>query len=195
MARSKAFEVDQALDRALRIFWRQGYEGTSMQDLVNGMQINRASIYDTFGNKEALYLAALQHYQARNQAQVQQLIEQHTSVRNVLSQLLENMIQESLSDPEKKGCFVVNATTGLANRYEEVNRLVTENEARMVSLFEALVAQGQHSGEIDAKRCATALSAYIFSSLQGLRVLAVTNQNLTTLRRVKALILTTVFGQ
>ena len=195
MPRTKAFDIDEVLNRALHTFWRNGYEGTSMQDLVDGMQINRASIYDTFGNKEALYLAALEHYQARNQAQVQQLIAQHASVRDVLDQLLEGMIQESLSDPEKKGCFVVNATTGLANRHAEVNRLVTENEARMASMFEALVQQGQNRGEINAEQDALSLSSYIFSSLHGIRVLAATNRDLTTLRRVKALILTTVFNK
>ena len=193
MARTKAFDTDEVLDRALRIFWRNGYEGTSMQDLVDGMQINRASIYDTFGNKEALYLAALQRYQTHHQRQVRQLIEQHASVRDALDALLENMIQESLNDPEKKGCFVVNATTGLANRHEAVNRLVTENEERMAYAFAELVKQGQSRGEIAAQQDPCALSSYIFSSLQGLRVLAVTNADLTTLRRVKDLILTTVF--
>ena len=194
MARTKAFNTDEVLDRALRVFWRNGYEGTSMQDLVDGMQINRASIYDTFGNKEALYLTALQRYQTRNQREVLQLIERHPSVRNALDTLLEGMIRESLGDPEKKGCFVVNATTGLANRYEEVNRLVTENEERMAYAFADLVRQGQSTGEIAAHQDADTLSSYIFSSLQGLRVLAVTNSDLTKLRRVKELILTTVFG-
>ena len=76
MARTKAFDTEEVLDRALRVFWRNGYEGTSMQDLVDGMQINRASIYDTFGNKEALYLRALQRYQNQNQDQLQQLLTQ-----------------------------------------------------------------------------------------------------------------------
>ena len=193
MARTKAFDTDEVLDRALRIFWRNGYEGTSMQDLVDGMQINRASIYDTFGNKEALYLTALQRYQTQNQQQVRQLIDQHSSVRDALDALLENMIRESLSDPEKKGCFVVNATTGLANRHEAVNRLVTENEKRMAYAFADLVKQGQSQGEIAAHQDANALSSYIFSSMQGLRVLAVTNSELSTLRRVKNTILSAVF--
>ena len=194
MARTKAFDTDEVLDRALRVFWRNGYEGTSMQDLVDGMQINRASIYDTFGNKEALYLAALQRYQTRNQRQVQQLLEQHRSVRTALDALLESMIQESLSDPEKKGCFVVNATTGLANRYAAVNRLVTENEERMAYAFAAMVKQGQANGEIRMDQDERALSSYIFSSLQGLRILAATNSESSTLRRVKNLILSTVFA-
>ena len=193
MARTKAFDTDEVLERALRVFWRNGYEGTSMQDLVDGMQINRASIYDTFGSKEALYLRALQRYQSQNQCQVQQLLAQHTSVREALDQLLENMIRESLGDPEKKGCFVVNATTGLANRNESVNRIVSENEQQMAYTFESLIKQGQAQGEIDANRDAKVLSSYIFSSLQGLRVLAITNSDLTTLRRVKDTVLSAVF--
>ena len=193
MARTKAFDADEALDRALRIFWRNGYEGTSMQDLVDGMQINRASLYDTFGNKETLYLAALQQYQRQNQEQVQQLIERHSSVRAALDELLETMIQGSLNDPEKKGCFVVNATTGLANRYEEVNRLVSDNEQQMAYTFADLIKRGQEQGEIGGDRDARTLSSYLFASLQGLRVLAVTNSDLTLLRRVKDTVLSALF--
>ena len=194
MARTKAFDADEALDRALRIFWRNGYEGTSMQDLVDGMQINRASLYDTFGNKETLYLAALQQYQRQNQEQVQQLLARHSSVRAALDELLETMIQGSLNDPEKKGCFVVNATTGLANRYEEVNRLVSDNEQQMAYTFADLIKRGQEQGEIGGDRDARTLSSYLFASLQGLRVLAVTNSDVTLLRQVKDTILSAVFS-
>ncbi|MGB3848686.1 MAG: TetR/AcrR family transcriptional regulator [Tunicatimonas sp.] len=193
MPRTKAFDTDEALDRALRIFWRKGYEGTSMQDLVDGMQINRASLYDTFGNKEALYLEALQRYQQQNQAQVRQLLARHTSVREALDELLETMIQDSLNDPERKGCLVVNATTGLANRYEEVNRLVCDNEQQVAETFAGLIKQGQERGEIGANRDARTLSSYLFASLQGLRVLAVTNSDATLLRQVKKTILSALF--
>lgn len=194
MARTKAFDTDEVLDRALRIFWRNGYEGTSMQDLVDGMQINRASLYDTFGNKEALYLAALARYQQQNQQNVQQLLHRHSSVRGALDELLETMIQDSLNDPEKKGCFVVNATTGLANRYQEVNRLVSDNEQQVIYMFESFIKQGQGQGEIGADRDACTLSSYLFASLQGLRVLAVTNSDLTLLRQVKDTVLLAVFS-
>lgn len=194
MARTKAFDTDEVLDRALRIFWRNGYEGTSMQDLVDGMQINRASLYDTFGSKEALYLAALQRYQQQNQAQVKQLLHRHSSVRGALDELLETMIQDSLNDPEKKGCFVVNATTGLANRYEEVNRLVSDNEQQVIYMFGSFIKQGQTRGEIGADRDVRTLSSYLFASLQGLRVLAVTNSDVTLLRRVKDTVLAALFS-
>lgn len=194
MPRTKAFDPDEVLDRALRIFWRNGYEGTSMQDLVDGMQINRASLYDTFGNKEALYLAALQRYQQQNQTQVKQLLACHASVRAALDELLETMIQDSLNDPEKKGCFVVNATTGLANRYQEVNRLVCDNEQQVAETFADLIKQGQERGEIGANRDARTLSSYLFASLQGLRVLAVTNSDAALLRRVKDTVLLAVFS-
>lgn len=194
MARTKAFDTEEVLDRALRVFWRKGYEATSMRDLVDGMQINRASIYDTFGNKEALYLSALQRYQRRNQCQVQRLLTQYpSSVREALDQLLENMIQDSIGDPEKKGCFVVNATTSLANRNEAVNHMVSANEQRMAHVFEDLIVQGQAQGEIDTRRDARVLSSYIFSSLQGLRVLAMTNSDYSTLRQVKDTVLSAVF--
>ncbi len=193
MARTKAFDTNEVLDRALRVFWRNGYEGTSMQDLIDGMQINRASLYDTFGNKETLYLAALQRYQQQTQDSMQQLLQRHDSVRGALDELLETMIQDSINDPEKKGCFVVNATTGLASRYQEVNRLVSDNEQKVAYTFAGLIKRGQEQGEIGADRDVCTLSSYLFASLQGLRVLAVTNSDLTLLRRVKYTVLSAIF--
>ena len=88
---------------------------------------------------------------------------------------------------------MVNATTGLANRNEAVNQIVSENEHRVAYIFEDLIKRGLAQGEIDASQDAKVLSSYIFSSLQGLRVLAITNSDLTTLRRVKDTVLSAVF--
>ena len=75
--------------------------------------------------------------------------------------------------------------TGLANRYEEVNRLVCDNEQQMAYTFADLIKRGQEQGEIGGDRDARTLSSYLFASLQGLRVLAVTNSDVTLLRQVK----------
>lgn len=65
MARSKEFEVNEVLDKAIQLFWTQGYEKTSMQDLVEFMGIHRRSIYDTFGDKHALFMKALERYETK----------------------------------------------------------------------------------------------------------------------------------
>ena len=62
MARPKQFDRDEALERAMAVFWRRGYEGTSVRDLVEHMGINRGSLYDTFGDKRTLFLAAVDRY-------------------------------------------------------------------------------------------------------------------------------------
>ena len=62
MARPKEFDRTQALDKAMHLFWQQGYEATSMQDLCNHMGINRGSLYDTYGNKHSLFLEGIQRY-------------------------------------------------------------------------------------------------------------------------------------
>ena len=62
MARPKAFDVERALDRAVEVFWTRGYEATSLCDLLEHMEIGRQSLYDTFGDKHGLFLAALERY-------------------------------------------------------------------------------------------------------------------------------------
>ena len=62
MARTKEFDRDAALDRAMHVFWKKGYEATSLPDLLQAMGIARQSLYDTFGEKHALFMAALERY-------------------------------------------------------------------------------------------------------------------------------------
>ena len=62
MARTKDFDEDEVLDKAMYLFWNQGYNGTSMQDLVDGLGISRSSLYDTFGDKHSLFIKTLENY-------------------------------------------------------------------------------------------------------------------------------------
>ena len=76
MARPKGFDPAVALDRAAAVFWENGYAATSVQDLVDRMGINRFSLYDTFGDKRALYLAALDHYQRKRGERLIRVLEE-----------------------------------------------------------------------------------------------------------------------
>ena len=95
-----SFDVDKALDRALKVFWRKGYEGASLPDLTRAMGINRPSLYAAFGNKEALFRKALDRYAEGPAGHVREALNEPTA-RAVVERLLLGTA-ELLTDPQSR---------------------------------------------------------------------------------------------
>src|SRR6201986_4998640 len=98
MARHKEFARDEALHRAMEVFWSRGYEAASMGELVKHMGINRQSLYDTFGDKHTLYLAALDRYREVEGRKLFELLERPGSVKRALRHLFEGVVERSLGE-------------------------------------------------------------------------------------------------
>jgi len=166
------FDKTKALEKALDVFWEKGYQGTSIKDLEQRMALARSSIYNTFGDKEELFFQALSHYQHLQQALVGASLLRASSPLQGIRFLLEGLALESLTDKGKKGCFVVNATTELANQHAGLNDLVVRNKDAYLVLLEDLISKAQKIGEIPQNKKPAGLSIFLFSSIQGLRVSA-----------------------
>jgi TetR/AcrR family transcriptional repressor of nem operon len=106
MARPKEFDPDQALDRAVELFWRKGYEATSIQDLVEALGINRSSLYGTFGDKHALYLAAIDRYCEDVVAPRVAELDQAASPRAAIRQLFLSLPTRATRRRERRGCLL-----------------------------------------------------------------------------------------
>ena len=103
MARSKEFNEEEALDKAMEIFWKQGYEKTSIQDLVDQMGIHRRSLYDTFGDKHSLFVQTLERYESLIAAQIRnQITEEMTTVESI-RKIFELAVYSDNASP--KGCL------------------------------------------------------------------------------------------
>src|SRR5258705_760088 len=109
MARHKEFDRDETLHRAMEVFWSRGYEAASIEDLVKHMGINRQSLYDTFGDKHALFLLALDRYSEAEVRRIFELLERPGSVKKSLRQLFEGTVEKALSDEHRRGCFMGNS--------------------------------------------------------------------------------------
>src|SRR3954464_11387329 len=110
MARPKEFDREEALNRAMEVFWSRGYEAASVGELVKRMGINRQSLYDTFGDKHSLYLQALDRYREVEGAKLFELLERPGPVKRALRHLFRSVVERSLDDEERRGCFMGNAT-------------------------------------------------------------------------------------
>ncbi|WP_179414078.1 TetR/AcrR family transcriptional regulator [Mucilaginibacter sp. E4BP6] len=172
MARTKDFDENEVLCKAIQIFWHKGYNGTSMQDLVDGLGISRSSLYDTYTDKHTLFVKALESYQDTGAGKIQEIINNSGSAKATIKQLLEFVINELLGDKQQKGCFMVNAEVEVAPHDAEINDLVCKNDQQMEDAFYLVIKKGQDSGEIKKDQDARALSRFIFNTVKGIRVTA-----------------------
>jgi TetR/AcrR family transcriptional repressor of nem operon len=172
MARTKEFNEDQVLDKAIEIFWHKGYNGTSAQDLVNHLGLSRSSLYDTFGDKQKLFARALKKYHDENYIKIKEILETATNIKETLSVIFKLAVVESLEDRITKGCFMVNSAVELAMHDADIAKIVNDNRKIMEEVFYTAVKKGQELGQISSKQEARSLARFIFNNYSGIRVLA-----------------------
>lgn len=175
MPRVKKFNEEETLNKAMCLFWRNGFHATSMQDLVNYLGINRASIYDTYGGKKELFDSAFAHYRAVNRKQLKTFLESQESVKEGFRKLFENGISDAVCDTERKGCFVINVTTELVPNDEEMLLVVQENKAFMTITFEEFIQSGIDSGEISVEKNSKNLASLLHTFYNGIKVVSKTD--------------------
>jgi TetR/AcrR family transcriptional regulator, transcriptional repressor for nem operon len=170
MARTKDFDEDEVLAKAINLFWRKGYNGTSMQDLVDTLGISRSSLYDTFGDKHQLYITALKSYQQAETAQRNSILNKPIPAKAAIRELLDLTILELINDKQHKGCFLINSAVETAPHDKEVNTIICQNEQALETAFYEVILRGQKNGEIPTKQDARALARFIFNTIVGFRV-------------------------
>ncbi|MGO4544863.1 TetR/AcrR family transcriptional regulator [Paenibacillus sp. 2TAB23] len=181
MARAKEFDGDAVLLKAMKLFWEQGYEKTSINDLVECMGIHRRSLYDTFGDKHKLYLTAIDRYSKLVNA------ETHTgllgaSPTQAISFMIDFMIEGV--DDSPPGCLFVNMAVELASRDYEVETKVNDSFTKSEQLLADIIHKGQQSGEFASSLKAEELAESLHNLLLGLRVLARTSADKKKLYRI-----------
>ncbi len=172
MARTKTFNKDEVLEKALHLFWRKGYDATSMQDLVDGLGISRSSIYDTFVDKRQLFLEALSHYRVSASDEAIQMIENSPNPKEAFHTLFENSLNNAVKDPESKGCFMTNTAVEMSAYDPEISSLVKANKDRMIAAFTKAIRKGQRAGDISKNHPAPYLAEFLFTAFNGLQVIA-----------------------
>lgn len=170
VAGTKQFDEDQAVDRALELFWRRGYEGTSVRDLMDSTGLGQGSLYGTFGDKHGLFLRTLDRYAELTTCQVVERLEADGPVRPAIRSMLRDMADDALCDPERKGCLFVNAAAELLPHDAEAGERIEVAFARIEDALCAAVRRGQVSGEIAEGRDARTVARFLLTAVQGLRV-------------------------
>lgn len=169
MAGVKQFNRNDVLDRAMAVFWRSGYQATSIQDLVDATGVNRGSLYMTFGNKRGLFLAVLDHYSERIASPTMAELKD-PDPRRAIEKMFESIIRRT-SDPSwPRGCLNTNTSLECPGAGDDIGRKIAELLGQQESAIYEVLRRAQTEGELDPKQDARALARFFVGVAQGLNV-------------------------
>ncbi|MFF8956115.1 TetR/AcrR family transcriptional regulator [Streptomyces sp. NPDC014894] len=171
MSRTKEFDPDAALQSALELFWRRGYEATSMADLVEHLGIGRASIYATFGSKHELYLRSMDRYAQTATARLVETLSAPGPALPGIRRAVRQFAAEC-GDAERRlrGCLVTNTAAELAPHDPAAARRVELSWDQIETLLHSSLIRAQSQGELPADRDPRALARMLLVLMQGARI-------------------------
>ena len=172
MPRPKQFDPDAALDRAVEVFWTHGYDGTSVQALVDGLGISRSSLYDTFGDKDRLFLAALDRYRTRQTRALREALGADQPALAALRAFFHDAATRAASAAGPAGCFLANAAAERAHCCGATAKRVCANRTSMAETLREAVARAQAEGDVAATRDADASAQHLLVVAYGLNAAA-----------------------
>jgi TetR/AcrR family transcriptional regulator, transcriptional repressor for nem operon len=183
MARPKEFDPERALTKAMHLFWRQGYENTSVDQLLRAMGIARQSLYDSFGDKRALYLKALALYRDQTNEAGRRLLDQIPSVKDGFAKLLYDIAAET-KERHERGCLLLNANLEREASDAAIAEFLRDNQRQVEAIFENALLRAQKQKELSGKQEPQALARYFVVTIQGMRAMARLNSDRKALEEV-----------
>jgi AcrR family transcriptional regulator len=181
--RPLSFDPDKALDRALDVFWRKGYEGASLADLTKAMHINRPSLYAAFGDKEKLFRKVLDLY-AQGPASYSEAALQESTSREVVERLLHGTADLLTSKGNPRGCLWVQGALACGNGADSVRKeLISRRMAGEAALRQRL-NRARMDGDLPAEANPASLARYVVTMIQGMSIQAAGGATRSELRRV-----------
>jgi AcrR family transcriptional regulator len=177
------FDEEQALERAMRLFWASGYEATSTEELCEATGLRRSSIYNTFHSKHELFLQALSRYLEWKTNAYLELLTGTSPAPERVRALLRHAVNQAVKSG-RDGCFAVNTITERSSRDPEVDALLRADAERRIAAIRDVLAAGQRAGEVDRTKDPAVLANFIDATLAGIHVAARSGKSSRTLKAV-----------
>jgi TetR/AcrR family transcriptional regulator, transcriptional repressor for nem operon len=172
MARPREFDEATALEAAIGCFWQRGYEATSVRDLADKMGMSAPSLYNAFGDKHALFVQALERYlDHTTRARIKRL-EDSLPPKQAIHRFIEEIIERSVNDRERRGCFLINSALEVAPHDRKLGALVADRLGEIEAFFNRSIKAAQAAGAVPKDRVAKDIARLLLGVLLGIRVLA-----------------------
>ena len=153
----------------MELFWKKGYNGTSMQDLVDVTGLNRSSFYNSFGDKLSLFQESLKFYQEQQSELLQEYFTHSKTPKQAIISLFRG-ISDDIHAGNQKGCMFTSCTAELGGEPSQVQNMLVANKDKVVESFILLIREAQELGEIDAGKDPEVLALFLFTTMQGIRI-------------------------
>jgi len=170
IGRTKEFDKERVLHEAMLVFWEKGYEATSIPDLLKAMGLSRSSLYETFADKQTLYVEAIHHYKKIGQNK-RNLLVNAPSAKVGIRQYFDQHIISAFNEDLPKGCLITNATIDMDSPDEELRKLIRDRFEGLEQSFYELLHKGQQTGEIDPKKDIKVLSHLLLNLNHSINVI------------------------
>jgi AcrR family transcriptional regulator len=180
--RPREFDTDQALDTALKVFWRKGFEGTSLTDLTDAIGINRPSLYAAFGNKEQLFRSAIDRYEADHACHVREALEEPTA-RAVVERLWKQGIDLITDSRTPRGCFLVQSALACGDEGNAVRREMAKRRSASEAALRQRFERARAEGDLPSGFAPADLARYVATVSYGLAVQAAGGATAAALRQ------------
>lgn len=166
------------------LFWRKGYESSSLQDLLAATGLSKSSFYQAFKSKHRLFQRSLQNYREMLTGELKIQLSQADSGKAFIGATFQNVAGETSGPDARRGCLLMNTASEFAQTDPDIAKLVSDSIDSITDVFERAIRQAQQQGEISSSKDVRALASYLVSSMSGLRNMVKAGADRETIRRI-----------
>lgn len=169
MARPREFEPEKALNAIMGVFWRKGFEGTSLHDIEAATGLNKQSLYRIYDDKRAMYLAALRHYDETEVVKAARILSSAEEPRVKFQRLFSDVLGEAAGEGPRRGCFLCNASADQAQLDNQAKEFINAAMRRIEDKFQETLAEcAPYDSNVKLRKT---MAAKLLSFYFGLRIL------------------------
>lgn len=184
IGRPLEFNPDIALESAMQLFWRKGYESSSLQELLTTMGLSKSSFYQAFKSKHALFQRCIQHYRETLTDEMRAQLKEANSGTTFINVLFRNVATETCGPDARRGCLLMNTASEFAQTDPKIAELVSGSIESFTNVFELAIQQAQQQGDIPSDKDARTLATYLVSSMGGLKNMIKAGADRETIKRI-----------
>lgn len=172
MPKVKQFNREKVLEAASSIFHKNGYNGTSIDEILKATGLSRSSLYDSFKDKHNLYLQSLEYYKNNENAAYETVNQKKLNGLQKIELLFKEVVNHLVANPDDNGCLMVNAAAEMSKRCDKTAQVVCNNKESVQDLFTEWLSDAVNNNVIKLSKSAKSYSPFLFNALCGLKVLS-----------------------
>ncbi|MNB98214.1 HTH-type transcriptional repressor ComR [compost metagenome] len=192
MARSKEFDTTEVLHKAMEVFGYYGYEGTSLQNLLDGLGIARQSLYDTYGTKRDLFIKAVKQYVEGKSSAAAAYLASADSVKTAVADIFQTIVSVLQNEEQRKECLILHSAIDQVPHDPEIAALFEKDRQLLEQAFYDALVRGQARGELGPNQDLHALARYLYHARYGLTQAAKLSNDPQVLEDISAVVLSTL---